>query len=106
MASRLGATASGWQAGGRVVLGDYPKVSLADARDGCEVARKLVKQGINPVQNRQVERIKREQDSTNTFEAVANEWLALKDWEDVTKRRRLDMLQRVVFPAIGKIPVR
>jgi integrase len=30
----------------------------------------------------------------------------LKDWEEVTKRRRLDMLQRVVFPAIGKLPVR
>ncbi|MBN0161829.1 integrase arm-type DNA-binding domain-containing protein, partial [Pseudomonas aeruginosa] len=87
-------------------LGDYPSVSLAEARDKCEEARKLVKQGINPVQNRQVERIKREQDSANTFEAVAKEWLALKDWEEVTKRRRLDMLQRVVFPSIGKMPVR
>ena len=84
----------------------YPSVSLADAREKCDEARKLVKQGINPVQNRQVERIKREQDSANTFEVVAKEWLALKDWEEVTKRRRLDMLQRVVFPAIGKLPVR
>lgn len=87
-------------------LGDYPSVSLADARDKCEEARKLVKQGINPVQNRQVERIKREQDSVNTFETVAKEWLALKDWEDVTKKRRLDMLTRVVFPTIGALPVK
>lgn len=54
-------------------LGDYPAVSLAEARDKCEEARKLVKQGINPVQNRQLERLKREQDSANTFEAVAKE---------------------------------
>ena len=87
-------------------LGDYPAVSLAEARDKCEEARKLVKQGINPVQNRQLERLKREQDSANTFEAVAKEWLALRDWEDITKKRRLDMLERVVFPSIGKLPVR
>lgn len=87
-------------------LGDYPDVSLADARDACGEARKLVKQGISPVQNRQLERVKRELDSGNTFEVIAQEWLALKDWEDVTKTRRLDMLQRVVFPSIGKLPVR
>jgi hypothetical protein len=34
------------------------------------------------------------------------QWLALKDWEEVTKTRRLAMLKRVVFPAIGKLPVR
>jgi Arm DNA-binding domain len=87
-------------------LGDYPSVSLADAREKCDETRKLVKLGINPVQNRQLEKIKREQDSANTFEAVAKEWLALKDWEDVTKNRRIDMLERVVFPSIGKLPVR
>jgi integrase len=30
----------------------------------------------------------------------------LKDWAVITKIRRLDMLQRVVFPSIGKLPVR
>lgn len=54
-------------------LGDYPAVSLAEARDKCEEARKLVKQGINPVQHRQLERLKREEDSANTFETVAAE---------------------------------
>jgi integrase len=37
---------------------------------------------------------------------VAQEWLALKDWEDVTKARRLNMLERVVFPKIGSLPVK
>ncbi len=87
-------------------LGDYPSVSLSDAREKCDEARKLVKLGISPVQNRQIERIKREQDSENTFEVIAKEWLALKSWEPVTKVRRLDMLERVVFPSIGKLPVR
>lgn len=30
----------------------------------------------------------------------------MKDWEVVTKKRRLDMLQRVVFPKLGALPVR
>ncbi len=87
-------------------LGDYPSISLANAREKCDEARRLVRQGISPVQNRQLEKITRELDASNTFESVASEWLALKDWEPVTKTRRLGMLKRVVFPSIGKLPVR
>ena len=82
------------------------RFTLAEARDERIKARSLVKQGINPAHNRQLERIKREQESATTFEAVANEWLALKDWEEITKKRRLDMLNRVVFPKIGSLPVK
>lgn len=82
------------------------RFSLAEARDERTKARALVKQGINPAHNRQLERIRREQESATTFKAVANEWLALKDWEEVTKTRRLDMLTRVVFPKIGSLPVK
>lgn len=35
-----------------LALGDYPSVSLAEAREKSEEARKLVKTGINPVQDR------------------------------------------------------
>ncbi len=30
----------------------------------------------------------------------------MKDWAEITKTRRLNMLERVVFPAIGELPVR
>lgn len=82
------------------------RFTLAEARDERTNARALVKQGINPAHNRQLERIKREQENATTFEAVAREWLALKDWEEITKKRRLDMLARVVFPKIGRLPVK
>lgn len=80
--------------------------TLAEAREERTRARALVKQGVNPAHNRQLERIKRAQENATTFEAVAKEWLALKDWEDVTKARRLNMLARVVFPKIGSLPVK
>jgi len=80
--------------------------TLAEAREERAKARGLVKQGINPAHRRQLDRIKREQESATTFEAVAKEWLALKDWADTTKARRIDMLTRVVFPKIGTLPVK
>lgn len=87
-------------------LGDYPTVTLAEARERCETARQLVKQGVNPAQQRQLDRVKQASDAEITFALVAREWLQTKDWEDITKNRRLDMLERVVFPAIGKLPIR
>lgn len=82
------------------------RFTLAEARGERAKARALVKQGINPAHSRKLDRIKREQESATTFEAVAREWVALKDWEEVTKKRRLDMLTRVVFPKIGALSVR
>jgi len=44
--------------------------------------------------------------TVNTLEAITKEWLALKDWEEITKKRRLDMLTRVVFPTLGQLPIK
>jgi integrase len=82
------------------------RFTLAEAREERAKARALVKQGINPAHRRQLDRITREQESATTFEAVAHEWLSLKDWEQVTKDNRLRMLERVVFPKIGALPVK
>ena len=82
------------------------RFTLAEAREERAKARALVKQGINPAHQRQLSRITREQENATTFEAVAREWLALRDWEEITKTRRLAMLERVVFPSIGHLPIR
>jgi len=80
--------------------------TLAEAREERGKARTLVRQGINPAHQRRLDRTQREKETATTFEAVAAEWLALKDWEEKTKTRRFDMLERVVFPKIGAQPVR
>ncbi|ULX55226.1 integrase [Cupriavidus taiwanensis] len=81
------------------------RLTLAEAREERIKARALVVQGINPAQQRQLDRIRRAQARAITFEAVAREWLALKTWQASTKARRLDMLERVVFAKIGGLPV-
>ncbi|WP_234030496.1 tyrosine-type recombinase/integrase [Undibacterium sp. 14-3-2] len=90
----------------RFALGSYPETSLKVAREKAEAARKQVKQGLHPAREQQLVRLKSAHEQTNTFEAIAKEWIARKDWEDITKKRRLDMLQRVVFPTIGKMPLK
>jgi integrase len=82
------------------------RFTLAEARLERQKARDLVKQGVNPSHDRKLQRIKQEHSNANTFENLAHEWLSLKDWEQNTKNRRLDMLQRVVFKKIGKLPVK
>jgi integrase len=90
----------------RYALGSYPELSLKEAREKVESARKLVKQGMHPAQQKRLDRIKSAHEQSNTFEAIATEWLALKDWEEITKNRRLSLLKRVVFPTIGQLPVK
>ena len=81
------------------------RFTFAEAQKEREKARALVKQGINPAMQRQRERVLRQQEAGTTFDAVASEWVALKDWEEITKTRRLDMLRRVVTPKIGALPI-
>lgn len=90
----------------RYALGSYPDLSLKEARDATEAARKLVKQGIHPSQQKQLDRLKTGLEQANTFTAIAKEWVALRDWEEITKTRRLNMMERVVFPHIGKLPAK
>lgn len=90
----------------RSALGRYPEISIKEARVKAEADRKLVQQGLHPARERQHARLKSAHEQTNTFEGIAQEWIARKDWEDITKKRRLDMLQRVVFPTIGKLPLK
>ncbi|HLP98680.1 MAG TPA: tyrosine-type recombinase/integrase [Sideroxyarcus sp.] len=80
--------------------------TLAEARAERVKARALVKQGISPVRNRKTVQLKAQFAATDIFEQLAKEWLTLKDWEEVTKKRRRDMLERVVFPYIGQLPLR
>lgn len=90
----------------RFALGAYPDLSLKEARHEADAARKLVKQGIHPAREKQLDRIKAGHEQANTFEAIAEEWVGLRDWEDNTKKRRLNMLTRVVFPHFRAMPIR
>ena len=87
----------------RLSLGVYPEVSLKEARDRRDEARRMVKNFIDPSEHRkELKRAKREE-VENAFEFVAREWHARMEpnWAESHSTRTLSRLERDVFPKIG-----
>ena len=81
-------------------LGTYPDVSLKQARDRRDAARKLVADNINPSEVRQEERRR----LRDTFEAVAKEWASEQPWAPVTRTKNERVL-KYLNAEIGTRPV-
>jgi hypothetical protein len=60
----------------KIALGVYPDVSLKDARDRRDEARKLLANGIDPSENRKAQRAARADNAGNSLEVIAREWFA------------------------------
>ncbi|MBT2866541.1 integrase arm-type DNA-binding domain-containing protein [Chromobacterium violaceum] len=91
----------------RLALGVYPEVSLAEAREKRDQARKLLSEGTDPSEAKKQEKRERRLSMENSFEALALEWFAKERprWSDGHATRILDSLQADAFPDLGKIPV-
>lgn len=91
----------------RLALGTYPDVGLADARERQAAARKLLAAGIDPGEQRKAERAATLTNAANTFEAVADELLAIRAKKlapgSVVRERRL--LEKDLVPYLGSRPV-
>lgn len=91
----------------RLALGVYPEVSLAQAREARDDARKLLKDGTDPGQLRREAKAASAFDQANTFEAVARLWW--DHWRDGKSPRHADYaikrLEADAFPLLGSRPV-
>ena len=85
--------------------GTYPDVSLAEARERREKARKLLANGVDPGQHRQAEKAAGAERAGNSFEVVAREWLTKRDWVPNYTAKVTAWLENDVFPYIGGRPV-
>lgn len=88
-------------------IGQYPDVSLAQARDAREDGRKLLASGADPMAQRKAQKVSRRLSVENSFAAVAALWYASwkaarSDSHTVYVWRRLEA---DVFPAIGGRPI-
>ena len=88
-------------------LGTYPEITLKDARDRREEARKLLANGIDPSEQRKTTRLAQELASCATFEAVARQWDAEHMINKANSHRDKVMrrLEVDVFPWIGRRPI-
>ncbi|GAB1351846.1 hypothetical protein MASR1M12_05770 [Erysipelotrichia bacterium] len=64
-----------------MLLGSWPDVQAAEARAKAEEARQLLKQGIDPAENRKATKAAERSKESNSFEVVAREWFAIKTAE-------------------------
>jgi integrase len=90
-----------------ISLGVFPDVSLAQARDRRDEARKLLGGGVDPSSKRKAVKREAEGRSVNSFEAVSREWYAkqAKVWVAHHARDVLRRLEANLFPDLGARPI-
>jgi hypothetical protein len=89
----------------RLSLGVYPDVSLKDARDHRDEARKLLANEIDPREHRKAQ--KEAKGRGNNFQVVSREWFAKysTNWTADHGGRIIRRLERDVFPWAGGKPI-
>lgn len=88
-------------------LGVYPAVSLSSARKLREKAREQLAAGADPSAIKKDQKRAAVQASTDTFEAIAREWLIKTAARrgDKTQSRVTSWLEKNILPAVGGMPI-
>lgn len=90
-----------------MALGRYPEISLADARERRDAARKRLANGADPMAERMAEKTAIKAVTEHTFEKVAQLWL--KHWRGNKSARHAatteNRLKGNVYPVLGTRPI-
>lgn len=89
-------------------LGVYPDMGLVDARAASKAARKLVANGIDPVQDKRRRTAAKAADATATFQSVVATWLEIKQrtLAPSSYRKITETFRANVYPRLGQIPIK
>lgn len=102
-----------FRVGGRekkLALGAYPDVSLSEARAKCDDARKSLAAGNDPAQDKQVAKLRRRDNASNTFAVVARDYFDKRQadgdraWAIPTLQKN-EWLLSLLVPPLGNRPV-
>lgn len=89
-------------------IGNYPEVSLQEAREAREKARALVKQGKHPSHERQASKASQIDDNANTFKSMGEAWKKAHsaNWSGYYLKQVKRGLEVDLYPYIGNRPMR
>ena len=92
----------------RASFGPYPIISLKEAREKRDEARKLLLEHKDPVREKRRKKELAIAEMGNTFEKVAREWHNhhVSEWKEDHAKTIMSRLERDVFPIIGNQPIR
>lgn len=89
-------------------IGQFPEVSLLEARDKHRDARKLVQAGTSPTLQKKLDRLDRQHEAANTFALVAAEWYEAKSsaWSKGYSHHVKTILDNDLNKFIGNLPIK
>lgn len=90
-----------------LAFGVFPEVSLADARERRDQARRLLAKGIDPAQQARLDKITASLAAAGTFGAIADEWLERSEEDgasEVTLKKNRWLIDEV-RPFLGRRPI-
>ncbi|WP_310625166.1 integrase arm-type DNA-binding domain-containing protein [Limnohabitans sp.] len=87
----------------RMALGNYPAVSLAQARKARDAAKAVKTQGLDPVQARRVDKLKAKALEGDTLADVVAEYMAVRspEWSASHRDRCQRIIDRDLLPKLG-----
>lgn len=88
-------------------LGVYPDVTLSQARDRREDARKMLANDTDPGAVKQAQKASKVELTENSFEVIAREWFVrhAPNWKENHSSKIIARLEKDVFPWIGNRPI-
>lgn len=91
----------------KMSFGQYPEITLAEARALHAAARRLLASGVDPMAQRKAEKTADATKSEHSFQSIAKEWLA--HWREGKSPRHVDYTERRmeenILPYLGARPV-
>ena len=91
----------------KLSLGAYPAVTLAEARQRREDAKRLLANGVDPGESKKAQKAAQGEQDVSTFEVLAREWHSkfAHTWVASHAQHKLERLEKNVFPWIGSRPI-
>ncbi|OYY95914.1 MAG: integrase [Hydrogenophilales bacterium 28-61-23] len=88
-------------------MGVYPVVSLKDARNRRDEARKLLAADVDPGENRKAQKLAKVLSTANSLEVITREWYAKFSgtWNECHGERIIRRFERDIFPWLGSKPI-
>ncbi len=91
----------------RLAIGTYPQISLKEAREQRDAARKLLTQGVDPSAEKKARKLSTLSAVDNSFEVLAREFyeIRMKGKSESHRVRTWRSLEMYLFPRLAKRPI-
>ncbi len=91
----------------RLAMGSYPEISLKEARDKRDEARKQIRDGLDPSHEKKMVKLRQSINAENSFESVARNWHnnQSQSWTQRHADTVIKNLEKDIFKIIGFRPI-